>query len=164
MKSHLETLNNEGLELSAGALLTFDLQGRMSGTLYTMTNQCLQLLVPGGAALRVEAASLTFVDGTAQPTGNLTGKLMLPFEQPGASGPGVPGVYAGSHPEKNEMDALAADNTLAPSLKTFLYAGVLKFGETVQQNGLLILPDDPGFRTSAPLFPSKSTTGPERAF
>jgi len=153
MKSHLETLNNEGLELSAGALLTFDLQGRMSGTLYTMTEQSLQLLVPGGAALRVEAASLTFIDGTAQPTGNLTGKLMVPFEQPGATGPGVPGVYAGGHPETNEMDALAAGNALSPTLKTSLYAGVLKFGKTVQQNGLLILPDDPALQDQCSYVP-----------
>ena len=78
---------------------------------------------------------------------------MVPFEQPGATGPGVPGVYAGGHPETNEMDALAAGNALSPTLKTSLYAGVLKFGKTVQQNGLLILPDDPALQDQCSYVP-----------
>lgn len=140
MKSHLETLNNEGLEFVTGALLTFDMQGRMNGTIYTLTEQCVQLLVPGGAALRVDGAALTFVDGSVT-GGNLTGKLVLPFEQAGITGEGVPGVYAGPHPEQNEMDRLASGEVTA-DLKYSLRAGLIKFGETVQQNGLLIVPDD----------------------
>jgi len=47
MKSHLATLDNEGLEFEYAGALTFDLQGRMNGTLYTTTEQSLQLIVPG---------------------------------------------------------------------------------------------------------------------
>lgn len=142
MKSHLETLDNEGFEFEQASLLTFDLAGRISGTIYAWDEQCLQLLVPGGAALRVEAASIVFVDGQVKPVGVLVGKLVLPFERHDVYGEGVPGVYAGGHPETNEMDALAAGGSVSVQTKNALYAGLLKFGGTVQQNGLLILPED----------------------
>ncbi|OQA73265.1 MAG: hypothetical protein BWY35_00654 [Firmicutes bacterium ADurb.Bin248] len=142
MKSHLETLDNEGLEFEEASALTFDLAGRISGTIYAWDEQCLQLLVPGGAALRVEAASIIFADGEVKPAGEFVGKLVLPFEKHDVYGEGVPGVYAGTHPETNEMDALAAGGSVSAQTKNALYAGLLRFGGTVQQNGLLILPED----------------------
>lgn len=142
MKSHLETLDNEGFEFEEASLLTFDLAGRMSGTIYAWDEQCLQLLVPGGAALRVEAASIVFVDGQVKPVGELVGKLVLPFERHDVYGEGVPGVFADAHPQTNEMDTLAAGGSVSVQMKTALYSGLLKFGDTVQQNGLLILPED----------------------
>ena len=48
MKSHLETLNNEGLEFNMSTM-SFDIQGRMSAVFTATKEQCLQLLVPGGA-------------------------------------------------------------------------------------------------------------------
>jgi len=142
MKSHLETLDNEGLEFEQATLLTFDLEGKMSGMLYAWDEQCLQLLVPGGAALRVEAATIEFLNGVVKPVGTLVGKLVLPFERHDVYGEGVPAVYAGAHPNTNEMDELAAGKPITEQLKPVLYSGLLNFGDTVQQNGLLILPDD----------------------
>ncbi|HWR19946.1 MAG TPA: hypothetical protein VN608_10015 [Clostridia bacterium] len=142
MKSHLETLDNEGLEFEQATLLTFDLEGKMSGMLYAWDEQCLQLIVPGGAALRVEAATIEFLNGNVKPVGTLVGKLVIPFERHDVYGEGVPAVYAGSHPNTNEMDELAAGKPITGQLKPVLYSGLLNFGDTVQQNGLLILPDD----------------------
>ncbi len=99
MKSHLETLNNEGLEFVTGALLTFDMQGRMNGTIYTLTEQCVQLLVPGGAALRVDGAALTFVDGSVT-GGNLTGKLVLPSNRPASPAKAFPAFTPAPTPSR----------------------------------------------------------------
>ena len=52
MKFHLETLNNEGLKFTRSTM-SFDLQGRLNGVFAAREEQCLQLLVPGGAGLRV---------------------------------------------------------------------------------------------------------------
>ncbi len=57
MRSHLETLNNEGIEFDPGLPVRFDLQGRMNATLHSWTEQFLQLLVPGGSGIRVETAA-----------------------------------------------------------------------------------------------------------
>ncbi len=67
---------------------------------------------------------------------------MVPFERHDVYGPAVPAVYAGNHPTTNEMDSLASGSTISAALRNVMHAGLLKFGETVQQNGLLILPDD----------------------
>lgn len=141
MKSHLETLNNEGMEFASGTNLRFDLQGRMSGAISVIREQSLQLLVPGGAALRVESADLRFIDGEVQPGGQLSGMLILPFEKEDVTGEGAPGVYVGGHPKTNEMDDLV-DGKMTDLLEAVMRAGLVKFGETVQQNGLLIVPDD----------------------
>jgi PKD repeat protein len=141
MKSHLETLNNEGLEFIPATNLKFDLQGRMSGSIMVDKEQSLQLLAPGGAALRVDFAALVFVDGEVLSGGYLSGKMVLPFEQEGVTGEGVPATYVGGHPKTNEMDELAAGN-LTDLLEAAMRAGLIQFGETVQQNGLLIVPDD----------------------
>ena len=145
MKSHLETLNNEGIEFVPAGNLTFDTQGRMTGTMDLKEEQSLQLLVPGGAALRVDSAVLGFTDGEVRPGGYLWGNLVLPFEQEGVTGEGVPGIYAGGHPKTNEMDELEAGN-MSELLESVMSAGLIHFGETVQQNGLLIVPDDPSLQ------------------
>jgi PKD repeat protein len=141
MKSHLETLNNEGLEFVSATNLTFDLQGRMNGTIFESKEQSLQLLAPGGAALRVDSATLVFMDGEVQPGGYLSGMLVLPFEQEGITGEGVPGTYVGGHPKTNAMDDLVS-GIMTDLLENVMREGLIQFGETVQQNGLLIVPDD----------------------
>ncbi len=166
MKSHLETLNNEGLEFDLALPTKFDIQGRMNAQLHAGTEQFLQFLVPGGSGLRVDYAGLTYVDGVVQPGGRLVGKLVVPFEMHDVYGPAVPAVYAGDHPATNEMDALAsAKSTITSALIGAVNGGLVQFGETVQQNGLLILPDaDLNCKTGARTFPSKSMIGWAKGF
>ena len=161
MKSHLETLNNEGLELStfSGNLVWFDLNGEMSAQLNTANygNQSLQLLVPGGAMLRVESAEIWYSHGQPMADyGSLKGRLILPFERDDIEGMDVTAAYAGHHPDTNEMDILFGlykeshadriedsdyindSDFLNMSLNSKLY----HFGQIVQQNSLLIVPND----------------------
>lgn len=143
MRSHLETLNNEGIEFDPGLPVRFDLQGRMNATLHSWTEQFLQLLVPGGAGIRVETAALTYVDGVVQPGGRLVGRLIVPFEKHDVYGPVVPADYVGGHLPSSEMDEImSSGNTLPIALIGAVNEGLVKFAETVQQNGMLILPDD----------------------
>ena len=146
MKSHLETLDNENLQFKPFSV-SFDRQGRMNADLLTDKEQALRLLVPGGAALRVEDAFLAIRNGFSQANSCLLGKLVLPFEKAGIGGPGVPGTYAGTHPYENELDALASAldiNALKnmPGLSGAMQKALIKYGERAQQNGLLVVPDD----------------------
>jgi len=139
-KSHLETLNNEGLQFEQ-SIMSFDLHGNMDAAFVTTKEQCLQMLVPGGAALRVEAAALQFKNGQVKPGGRLRGKLVLPFEKASAGGSLVPAVYAGGHPAHNEMDDFASGSGELTEGEMVVMGDILvHYGETVQQNSLLILP------------------------
>ena len=140
MKSHLETLSNEGLEFNMSAM-NFDIQGRMSAVFTATKEQCLQLLVPGGAGLRVRQAGLQYVNGELKPGGYLIGKLVLPFEKATAEGELVPGLYAGGHPAHSEMDDLAdGSGGLTDRQRDAAGDMLVHYGEIVQQNSLLILP------------------------
>ena len=140
MRSHLETLSNEGLQFEQ-SIISFDMQGRMDATFVTAREQCLQLLVPGGAGLRVDQAALQFRNGEVKPGGRLIGKLVLPFENATAGGSLVPAVYAGGHPAHSEMDDIAAGSgELSPGEMVVMNDTLVHYGETVQQNSLLILP------------------------
>ncbi len=142
MKSHLETLSNEGLEFNMSAM-NFDIQGRMSAVFTATKEQCLQLLVPGGAGLRVRQAGLQYVNGELKPGGYLIGKLVLPFEKATAEGELVPGLYAGGHPAHSEMDDLAdGSGGLTDRQRDAAGDMLVHYGEIVQQNSLLILPGD----------------------
>ena len=146
MKSHLETLDNKSLRFKPFSV-SFDRQGRMNADLSTDGEQALRLIVPGGAALRVEDAFLAIRNGVVQSNSYLLGKLVLPFEKADIQGPGVPGTYAGSHPYENELDAIAgALNADAlknmPGLSGAMQKALVKYGERAQQNGLLVVPDD----------------------
>lgn len=163
MKSHLETLNNEGLVFLPQGTLFFDTEGRMNGTIENHGEQSLQLLVPGGAALRVETAKLRFADGTIEQGGYLYGKLMLPFEQEGVTGEGVPGVYVGGHPVSNEMDLLA-EGRMSEDLETALNNLIFNFGQMVQQNGLLVLPNDFGLQDKCAYIPIAVTNWNGKGF
>ncbi len=150
MKAPLETLSNEGITFGAGSY-GFDLDGKISGTMVAVEQeQFLQLLVPGGSGLRVKA-KLTFTHGVAQSDSYIRGRLILPFERADAVGSGVPGVYAGVHPKTSLMDALADVNLgdvqrvkdhLAQGDLSILDSLILKFGQNVQENALLIVPGD----------------------
>jgi len=141
MRSHLETLSNEGLQFEQ-SIIRFDMQGKMDATFVTTRDQCLQLLVPGGAGLRVNEAALQFMNGEVRPGGRLRGKLVLPFEKASTGGELVPAVYAGKHPAHSEMDDLASGNGgLTDKEKAAVGDMLVHYGETVQQNSLLILPD-----------------------
>jgi PKD repeat protein len=141
MKFHLETLNNEGLKFTRSTM-SFDLQGRLNGVFAAREEQCLQLLVPGGAGLRVESAVLEYAHGEVKPDGRLVGKLVLPFEKATAGGSLVPAVYAGGHPAHNEMDELASGSgELTEGLMVAMGDTLVHYGEAVQQNSLLILPN-----------------------
>ena len=141
MKFHLETLNNEGLKFTRSTM-SFDLQGRLNGVFAAREEQCLQLLVPGGAGLRVESAVLEYAHGEVKPGGRLVGKLVLPFEKATAGGSLVPAVYAGGHPAHNERDELASGNgELTEGLMVAMGDTLVHYGAAVQQNSLLILPN-----------------------
>ena len=141
MKYCLETLNNEELEFEQMSSLLVDMDGNMSGSLYVNREQSLQLLVPGGSALRVEEAVITITKGEVV-NGNITGKLVLPFEQGDITDIGVPGSYArGEHPETNEMDDIEK-GIINDKVRDILRKSLVHFGETVQQNGLLVCPED----------------------
>lgn len=141
MKYCLETLSNEELEFEQMSSLIVDMNGNMSGSLYVNREQSLQLLVPGGAALRVEDAFITVTKGNVV-NGSISGKLVLPFEQGDITDIGVPGSYArGEHPETNEMDELEK-GIITDNIRDILRKSLIHFGETVQQNGLLICPED----------------------
>jgi PKD repeat protein len=146
MKSHLETLSNEGMWFGNVHSLSFDLEGRLSGVISTSGEQSLQMLVPGGAALRVEDAALFLVKGVVQSNSYLLGKMILPFEQEGIKGAGAQGVYVGGHMDTNIMDELlarvASGQSLDKAMQEALQEALVKFAETVQQSGLLIVPDD----------------------
>lgn len=146
MKSHLETLDNESLRFRPYSV-SFDRQGRMNTSLFAEDEQALRLIVPGGAALRVEEAYLAIREGIAQSNSYLYGKLVLPFEKAGLQGSGVPGTYVGGHPEINELDILAGALNSSilqgnPFLTSTMQKALIKYGERVQQNGLLVVPDD----------------------
>ncbi len=146
MKCHLETLDNESLRLKPFSL-SFDRQRKMNADLSADTEQALRLIAPGCAALRVEDAFLAIRNGVAQSNSYLLGKLVLPFEEAGIQGPGVPGTYVGGHPAENELDALvkALDASALqniPGLSGAMQKALIKYGERVQQNGLLVVPDD----------------------
>ena len=144
MKSHLETLSNEGLNFSPADVLAFNRQGQMRGVLQTQTEQSLQLLVPGGAALRVSDAALTYAYDAEEPVGHLVGKLVLPFEKAVVYAPytGAQAIFLGDHPQTSTMDSLATADTVTPSQKSVMQQGLIRFGETVQQNGLHLVPND----------------------
>jgi hypothetical protein len=140
MRSHLETLSSEGLQFEQ-SIMSFDMQGKMDATFVTVREQCLQLLVPGGAGLRVSQAALQFRNGDVRPGGRLIGKLVLPFEKDTAGGSLVPAVYAGGHPAHSGMDDIAAGSgELSPGAMVVMGDTLIHYGETVQQNSLLILP------------------------
>lgn len=141
MKFHLETLSNEGLQFDQSTM-SFDLQGRMNAIFTVQKEQCLQMLVPGGAALRIKSAVLQYENGKVKPGGRLTGKMVLPFEKATAGGSLVPAVYAGGHPAHNEMDELASGNgELTEGQMVVMGDTLVHYGEAVQQNSLLILPN-----------------------
>ena len=156
MKSHLETLDNQDIRLTSDSnsptdQFGFDIQGRIiSGRIATrpQTEQALQLLVPGGSMLRISEASLSFKDGKVESNGTLKGRLILPFENPDkfGSGKAAEGVYAApEHPESNELDKLLASSSaggLPEVLVEQMQDGLIKFGETVQSKGLLIVSRD----------------------
>ncbi len=157
LKSHLETLDNTDIILmpvgnDVPNQFKFDMEGKITaGKIATHTNQeeqALQLLVPGGSMLRISQASLSFKDGGVDPMGGiLRGRLILPFEASGgiSSDGGVEGVYAApAHIEEGDLDALlkAADGNLPASLLKQMQDGVIHFGETVQSQGLLIVPQN----------------------
>ncbi len=145
MKSHLETLNNESFQLER-SYLAFDRQGKMTAEFFTKpgTEQFLQLLVPGGAGLRVGKATVRYDRGIALASGTLQGRLILPFENAALSAAdpdfGAAGVYTG-HPDSNEMDELAAASGVSGG-DYALNDCLNKFGQKVQQNALLIVPQD----------------------
>ena len=148
LKAPLETLNNEGIRMIARDL-SCDAHGRISGSLETIETapgageQFLQLLVPGGAGLKVKAG-IVYKNGVPTDEGYIQGKLILPFEQAEYMGAGVPGSYASSHSIINTMDYIMNpeyDKEKHGDLTTTEY--FIKFGQTVQKNGLLIVPADP---------------------
>jgi PKD repeat protein len=151
LKSHLETLDNKDIEFIVKSNIVFDLQGKIiAGNIETKEEQALQLLVPGGSMLRIEQASLSFKDGKADDSGSLRGRLILPFENPDLFSKGleVPGEYAKPvHPDKNFLDAMLFTGVyealgFSEAEINELYASIIHFGETVQKNGLLIVPRD----------------------
>lgn len=144
MAFHLETLHNEGLRFLKTDHLFFDEEGRINGWIMTDEVQSLQLLVPGGSALRVEDAYIHFQKGEVSELSGLLGRLILPFEQDKITGVGAPAQYATGHTKTNVMDALLVkhEEGLSPTEKMALKAALAKFAETVQQNGLLIVPED----------------------
>ncbi len=145
LKAPLETLNNEALKMTSLGL-TCDAHGRITGRLDTVDSadgQFLQLLVPGGAGLRVKA-SIVYKKGTPTDEGFIQGRIILPFEQSDYMGPGVPASYAQIHNTVNTMDYIMNpnyDRDKHDDKTTTRY--YIKFGETVQKNGLLIVPADP---------------------
>ena len=152
MKSHLETLNNEGLEFVPryGTVVGFDLRGEMTAALTTEPGdtQAIQLLVPGGAMLRVVSASVAYRHGEALPNeGAINGRLILPFERDDVYTTDVTAAYAKPHSDTNEMDTLMAGGILGSLgsdvvLNTMLNYNLYHFGQTVQQNSLLVVPND----------------------
>ena len=155
MKSPLETLDNTDMEFFPTAIITFNRQGKLSGGgIETRSEQSFQLLVPGGSMLRVESASLKFSDPDALPfegypliDGSIRGRLILPFENPDLFGKGkeVPGEYVKpEHPLKSIMDLLLnfGSGGMSQELIDTLQDSIIHFGETVQKNGLLIVPRD----------------------
>jgi hypothetical protein len=141
MKFHLETLRNEGLDFKPSTYLFFDTQGRMTCSIETTAEQCIQLLVPGGAGLRIREARLHIINGEFKSYGKLEGKLVIPFEKSTTQGPLVPGIYAGAHPAHSELDDLASGSgDLSQEHQEALNSSLVHFGEKVQQNSLLILP------------------------
>lgn len=118
----------------------FDMQGRLSGRISTNKEQFLQLLVPGGAGLRVGGAELEIDDGEIKSNGKLRGKLIIPFEKSTTQGFLVPAVYAGAHPAHSELDDLASGNVaLSQEHQDALNDSLVHYGQKVQQNSLLIL-------------------------
>ncbi len=141
MKFHLETLRNDELIFENTYSLNFDSQGRLNGTIETKTEQFLQLLVPGGAGLRVREAMLNIADGEFKSNGKLRGKLVIPFEKSTAKGDLVPAVYAGAHPAHSPLDDLVSGGSdLSEEEQDALNGSLVHFGSRVQQNSLLILP------------------------
>ncbi len=147
LKAPLETLNNEGIRMIARGL-SCDAHGRISGMLETIEEapdsggQFLQLLVPGGVGLKVKAG-IVYKNGVPTDEGYIRGRIILPFEQAEYMGPGVPGSYAGSHSAFNTMDYIMHpeyDKEKHGDLTTTGF--FIKFGQTVQKNGLLIVPAD----------------------
>ena len=82
-------------------------------------------------------------NGVPTDEGYIRGRVILPFEQAEYMGPGVPGNYAGSHSAFNTMDYMMHpeyDKEKHGDLTTTEF--FIKFGQTVQKNGLLIVPAD----------------------
>lgn len=146
MKCHLETLNNEGIFFDNSFFLSFDLEGKINGKINSQVEQSLQLLVPGGSALRISDISILFNDGEISNQSGFNGKLILPFEHGSAEGIGAPVSYVGGHPDENELDQLLESFKEGKDLtvieKAKLIDSLIKYGRTVQQNGLLIVPSD----------------------
>ncbi|MGI6072388.1 MAG: hypothetical protein ACOX75_05185 [Lachnospiraceae bacterium] len=147
LKAPLETLSNEGIRMIARGL-SCDAHGRITGSLETTDTtpgageQFLQLLVPGGAGLKV-TAGIVYKKGVPTNEGFIRGRIILPFEQAEYMGPGVPGNYASSHSTINIMDYMMHpryDKEKYGDLTTTEF--FIKFGQTVQKNGLLIVPAD----------------------
>lgn len=147
LKAPLETLNNEGIRM-VSSNLSCDAHGRITGKLETSSEargeeeQFLQLLVPGGAGLKV-CASLVYKNGVPTDEGFIYGRIILPFEQAAYTGGGVPGNYASSHSLLSSMDYM-----MDPKYDKEQHGDMtmneffIKFGQTVQKNGLLIVPAD----------------------
>lgn len=149
LKAPLETLNNEGIRMLARDLCC-DAHGRISGSLETMgitpqdaDRQFLQLLVPGGAGLKVEAR-IVYEKGVPIDDGFIEGKVILPFERAKEMGTGSLQHFARVHSAINTMDYFmdpAYDKEKHDDSTTNEY--FINFGEIAQQNGLLIVPADP---------------------
>jgi len=151
MKSPLETLANEGFVYNIQNPVQFDLIGEpLTGTINTAKEQSVQLLVPGGSALRMLNSTLHFKSGDI--SGSFNGKLILPFEEVTAdfaNRPVLPGEYVNSHPYKNNVDylidaleSLQKAGEITDDLRIEMTEGLIKFGKRVQQNGLLICPSE----------------------
>jgi hypothetical protein len=70
---------------------------------------------------------------------------VLPFEKATVySAQAVaPGALIGEHLLTNELDSLAQGGSVDSGLKTVMHNSLLHFGETVQANGLRLVPNDP---------------------
>lgn len=147
LKAPLETLNNEGIRVLSTELYS-DVNGRITGEFVTINDsredkeQFLQMLVPGGAGLKVNAR-LVYKKGVPTDEGVICGRVILPFEQAAYTGSGVPGNYVSGHSRLNPMDYM-----MDPECDKEKHGDmtmnelIIKFGQTVQKNGLLIVPAD----------------------
>lgn len=145
LKAPLETLNNEGIVMVSDQL-RISTKGDLNGTLTTdpnMGDQFLQLLVPGGSGLRIQA-SIVYENGVPIEAGWIRGRIILPFERPDVQEPAPATNVAPSHPKVNEMDSMMVPEFYQSGLSAeTLNAYLIHYGKIIQRNGLLIVPDDP---------------------
>ncbi|NLZ55347.1 MAG: hypothetical protein GX900_01590, partial [Clostridiaceae bacterium] len=150
MKAPLETLNNEGI-LCEPFMASFDLNGQLSGQFSSPTGegyddgQFLQLIVPGGAGLKVDFFKFRMQKGEITANdGSIQGDFILPFEKATYKGAGIPAKYVGGRPETNEMDALEkkGSDSLSGKERSALEESMLKYAQQIQRRGLLVLPTD----------------------